>query len=84
MRAVLFHARLRQSTKDWATFLRNAAALGPPPQAEEIAPGVWLLPLPACQTFLDGLTALLTGNPLPNAAARTLQVDYVGTWQTVS
>jgi hypothetical protein len=84
MRAVLFHARSTGHSIDWDEFvLRRIPALRPPSQAEELAPGVWLLPLPDCQKFLDDLTRLLQ-RPLPLASARTREVDYVTPWQTVS
>lgn len=83
MRAVLFHAAQKQSVKDWREFLRRVRVLGPPAQAEELAPGVWLLPLPDCQGFLDALTQILQ-RPLPFASSRTREVDCIGPWRTLT
>jgi hypothetical protein len=83
MRAVLFHAAPKQSTHDWNDFLRRIPNLRPPPQAEELALGIWLLPLPDCQTFLDDLMQLVQ-RPFPPASSKTLEVDFQPPWQTVS
>jgi hypothetical protein len=83
MRAVLFHAQSTGHPVDWTEFLRRAEGLPRPAQAEKLAPGVWFLPLPDCQNFLNGLCALLR-RPLPNAVAKMLEVDYATPWQPVS
>lgn len=84
MRAVLFHAQSTGRQRAWDEFVqRRLPALEPPPQAEALAEGVWFLPLPDCQQFLDALTALMR-RPMPLATARTLEFDYAGAWQPVS
>jgi hypothetical protein len=84
MRAVLFHAESTGHQLNWNEFiLRRLLALGPPSQAEELAPGVWLLPMPHCQKFPNDLTQLLQ-RPLPLASAKTREVDCVSPWQPVS
>ena len=84
MRAVIFHAQSTGAQKNWDEFvLRRIPRFRPPAQAKELGPGAWFLPLPDCQKFLDDLTALLQ-RPMPLASAKTLEVDYVNTWQPVS
>lgn len=44
---LLFHAvepERHQPQRDWANFLRDAGNLALPPDAERLAPNVWLLP----------------------------------------
>ena len=82
MRAVLFHAQ--STSHPWITeFLQRAEGLPRPAQAEKLAPGVWFLPLPDRQNFLNGLCAMLR-RPLPNAVAKMLEVDYATPWQPVA
>jgi len=84
MRAMLFRThRKHPSPHDWNQFLQQARQLGSPPQAEELADGLWLLPLPDCQGFLDGLIQLVQRKPL-SVSATTLAVDFHPPWQTVS
>ena len=84
MRALLFHARpTHPSIHDWNQFLQKARKLGPSSQAEELADGLWLLPLPDCQNFLDGLTQLVRLSP-QNVSATSLSVDFRTPWQPVS
>jgi hypothetical protein len=84
MRVVLFRAESTGHQKDWFEFIdRRVPSLGPPQEAEELADGVWLLPLPQCQKFLDDLTALLQRQP-PLAVAKMREVGSLGPWQPVS
>ena len=61
---------------------RPESPFGGLPVAELLAL-LWLLPLPDCQSFLDGLTQLVRRTPL-NVAATFLAVDFHPPWQTVS
>jgi hypothetical protein len=84
MRAVIFHAQSTGRKLDFDEFVqRRVPALRPPPQAEELAYGLWLLPMPDCQSFLDDLRQLLR-RPAPLAIARTRECDSVTPWQLVS
>jgi hypothetical protein len=83
MRAVLFHAQSTGRPKDWNEFIHRVSGFSRPQVAEELAPGVWFLPLPDCQGFLDNLKGLLQ-RPLPVASSRMLEFDYAMTWQTLS
>jgi|HubBroStandDraft_6_1064221.scaffolds.fasta_scaffold793639_1 hypothetical protein len=83
MRAVLFRAQSTGHARDWNEFIHRVSGFPRPQEAEELAPGIWFLPLPDCQGFLDNLKGLLQ-RPLPLASSKTLEFDYATPWQTVS
>lgn len=79
MRAVLLQVRA-QTQANLDEFLRR---LGQPPvQAEELMVGLWLLPLPECQSWLDSVRARLAQTLGVSATMR--EVDFLGPWQPVS
>jgi hypothetical protein len=54
----------------------------PPKQAEELARGLWLLPLPDCQSWVDAVRARL--GQTAGLSAMMREVDCVSPWQPVS
>lgn len=82
MKILLFHAiapQRHQSQKDWAMFVREAASLPLPDEAEQLAPNVWLLPD-------DGKTSLLLSRIGEKTATETRIRPFLSAsdWQPLS
>jgi hypothetical protein len=84
MRAVLFHAQAQRSgsANILQEFQREADQFGVPREAEELANGLWFLPIPECQRFLDRLIELAERRL--GIVGKMLEVDYHNPWRTVS
>jgi|HubBroStandDraft_6_1064221.scaffolds.fasta_scaffold1027311_2 hypothetical protein len=84
MHAVLFKAHLDTSDgpSNLYQFLRQTEEpIPPPPAAKKLADGVWFLPLPECEDYLDRLMSYLRLHPDP-ICAEVLDVDYEGSWKS--
>lgn len=76
MRAVILRLH-DEGRRNFDEFLRQVGH--PPKPAEELATGLWWLPLPDCQSWLDAVRTKL-GQTL-GIVAMMREVDYASPWQ---
>ena len=79
MRAVILRLR-HERERDLDEFLRRIG--DPPTLGEELARGLWLLPLPDCQDWLDAVRHRL--GQMLGLSATIREVDCVSPWQPLS
>jgi hypothetical protein len=82
MRAIMLRLRVEDGRRSMNLdeFLRRVGPL--PASAEELATGLWLLPLPDCQSWLEAAQTRL-GQTL-GISARIREVDCASSWQPLS
>lgn len=79
MRAVLLQVR-GHTQRNLDEFLRRIGQ--PPVPAEELALGLWLLPLPDCQNWLDAVGQRL--GQTAGISSRMREGEFQAPWQPVS
>jgi hypothetical protein len=80
MRDVILRLHDERGHRNLDEFLRRVGH--PPKPAEELATGLWLLPLPDCQSWLDAVRTRV-GQTL-GLSATIREVDCVSPWRPLS